>query len=1008
MHDDKNELLSKIESQKLQISFLEETLKNLGHSNILLSSAYCKLKSYGHSEDISDPDNAEKQSDSSLTYNLQVPYTIEFARQFIRYFHGRNDVYANRYENKKNGKKGYYPQCKNKFKPGLCPKSESKNVNCAICNHKEWLPVTASAVLAHLQGCKEDCSDVLGIYPLFPNNTCRLIVFDFDNHSENDDKSAVSWKKEIAALHLICSLNSIPHLVERSRSGSGGHLWIFFSEPVPADKARAFADALLEKGAESVNLKNFSYYDRIIPSSNSLNEKQSLGNLIALPLQGRSLTKGNSAFVDDNFVPYPDQMSVLLNTRRISFSEVTAFTQSYIDFKKRALENTGSKSGFLPWLSDTEFCSADADGPVRITLKNGVYIDTSNLKPRLQNQIRRLAAVSNPTYYKNLNAGRTNYNTCRYIYLGIEDDDGYICIPRGLIEKLLDKLSSAQICYTLNDYREKGQRIDVSFSAELYDHQNKALEAMLKEECGILQAPPGTGKTVICTALIAKLKVSTLILMSSNALVGQWKESLERFLLFRGNLAEYETPTGRKRKRSSFVGVITGSKNTAGGIVDIAMPGSLGKYFDSDAIRHKYGLIIVDECHHSASSTYISILHKINAARIYGVTATPKRYDGLQNVCSMLLGNVRYKITAQEKNRIDGIDRFVRLRFSRTVYPGVCSDINEAYRCLIKDVSRNSMIVSDVIDCLSLGRSIVVLTRYVDHASLLYRMLMGKCSNLFLMTGGQKKIIEKLKLELKTLSPEDQLVIVATAQLIGEGFDLPKLDTLMLATPVSFDSKLEQYAGRLNREYSGKNRVVIYDYVDSHIRFFSGMRTKRVRVYKKLGYRFICSNDFTLSDRKDSLSQQERQRSPEHLYNFDNYEQVLCEDLKSAEHQIVIGSSHVNLDKVIWLDMIIRDKLEAGVKLSIVTKDPQKTGLLNEVNNYENLDRLKTYADALYVLEELPVEFVLIDDSIIWWGTVEYLGKSDVTDLIVREQNISLISEIKEKVFGDEGKLSAF
>lgn len=281
--------------------------------------------------------------------------------------------------------------------------------------------------MQHLIGAKEDCSDVIGLYPMMQDETCNFLVFDFDNH---DDKSKVDdfantddeWIDEVNAMRFICQLNNVDILVERSRSGKGAHIWLFFEEPIPAAAARKFGTALLTKGAESVNQKSFKSYDRMIPAQDHMPEG-GIGNLIALPLQGQALKSGNSAFIDENWNAYPDQWQVLKSTSKIS--------KAFIDEKINEWTADGllgmlaeDMSGIVeksdngiskPWEKKRKnFELTDVDGVLDITLANQIYIDTGNVKPRLQNQIRRLAAFSNPEYYKNQAMGFGTRGTARF------------------------------------------------------------------------------------------------------------------------------------------------------------------------------------------------------------------------------------------------------------------------------------------------------------------------------------------------------------------------------------------------------------------------------------------------------------------------------------------------------------------------------------------------------------------------------------------------------------------
>ena len=442
--------------------------------------------------------------------------TPEHAIHFYSYFRGRKDVYV-----KRNAKKGYYTQCNNFWKAGICPKERGEKVKCQECPVKDYKELKIPIILEHLKGTKEDCSDVIGLYPLFPDGTCWFLVFDFDNHDE-DATSTKDWEQEVDALRKICFSLGIDALVERSRSGQGAHVWIFFSEAIQAAKVRRFGEALLAKGAESVSLKSFRYYDRMMPMQDSLPEGK-LGNLIAIPLQGQALRKGNSAFVNEYWKPYKDQWSKLLHTRKMSEAEVDAYMKYWCP-EDNAMEMFQSDKvdeqedsnlllfGSNPKSSTRYFKTEDATGAVKIIQADGIYIDKRNLKPRLQNAIRRLAAYSNPQFFQNLALGFSTRETPRIVYDGY-DEGNYIVLPRGCFEELKRYLSDAEISYDIVDKRQEGRTIDVSFNGELYPEQMVAAERLLAYDIGMLAAATAFGKTVIGANLITRRKVNTLVLV---------------------------------------------------------------------------------------------------------------------------------------------------------------------------------------------------------------------------------------------------------------------------------------------------------------------------------------------------------------------------------------------------------------------------------------------------------------------------------------------------------------
>ncbi len=556
--------------------------------------------------------------------------TAEHAILFYSYFRGRKDVYV-----KRNAKKGYYTQCNNFWKAGICPKERGEKVKCQECPAKDYKELKISVILEHLKGTKEDCSDVIGLYPLFPDGTCWFLVFDFDNHDE-DAAPSKDWEQEVDALRKICYSVGIYALVERSRSGRGAHVWIFFSEAIQAAKVRRFSEALLAKGAESVSLKSFRYYDRMMPMQDSLPEGK-LGNLIALPLQGQALRKGNSAFVDEYWRPYKDQWSKLLHTRKMSETEVDAYIKSWCPedntmemFQSDKVDEQEDNNLYLFGSSlkpSTRFFKTeDAKVPIKITLADGIYIDKRNLKPRLQNAIRRLAAYSNPQFFQNLALGFSTRETPRIVYDGYDEGD-YIVLPRGCFEELKRHLTDAEIPYDIVDKRQAGRQINVSFNGELYPEQTIAAERLLSYDMGMLAAATAFGKTVIGANLIARRKVNTLVLVHTVEIMNNWVRDLNRFLNINEELPTYTTPKGRVKQRDSVIGTFSSQKKTATGIIDIAMIGSLGKEDDINPMVRDYGMIIVDECHHAAAATFENVLRASAAKYVYGMSATVKRGD---------------------------------------------------------------------------------------------------------------------------------------------------------------------------------------------------------------------------------------------------------------------------------------------------------------------------------------------------------------------------------------------
>ena len=635
---------------------------------------------------------------------LKENITEKDANKFFSMFWGRTDLYSQRTIKKSTDAVNYYPQCYKFWKYG-CPMYHRKIKHCGKCETPAFKRLEKEQIISHLVGEKADATDVIGVYPLLPDDTCRFIVFDFDNHGEGVQESENSnvdeiWKEEVDALREICEINGIDALVERSRSGQGAHVWIFFQNKIDASFARKFGNALLRKGAETVNLKSFSYYDRMLPMQDHM-PKGGFGNVIALPLQGQALKNGNSAFVDADRNAYPDQWEILLSKKKLSKEFIENKLQEWrLSSPLSNVDESEIKkdSDEKPWERARNFHLEDVDGNMKVILTDAIYIDTINLKPRIQNQIRELAAFSNPIFYKNQAMGLSNFENARFVYLG-KDENGYIQIPRGLFEQLTAKCQEAKIIMQVEDKRCTGSKIKVAFHGQLKTSQISAVEAMEKRDTGILNAATAFGKTVVCCDMIAKKGVNTLILLQSSSLMEQWINAIEKFLIINEELPEYQTPSGRIRRRKHIVGKLQGGHDSTTGIIDIAMVGSVCKKGEYHRRLKSYGMIILDECHHAASATIFEVLQQTCAKYVYGVTATPFRGDGMEKINYMLLGPIRYRFTPKDRAKEQGIGHWVYPRFTRAVVPRFETGKmhpNEAYAIIRENEDRDELIIDDI------------------------------------------------------------------------------------------------------------------------------------------------------------------------------------------------------------------------------------------------------------------------------------------------------------------------
>lgn len=975
-------LQSRIQALEDENRLLKERLEEAGvsYADIVSGDAEGVVELY-------DPDQGARIKKFDVTDKIASDFFMMFCR-------GRKDVYDLRYTNPKTGNNGYYTQCFNRWDRG-CHIQKKDGVRCKDCELRAYKPVTLPLIKAHMNGTDPNGNDVVAIYPMLENNLCQLLVFDFDNHAkgaEQEDYANIDdgWKEEINALRHICKNLDVDAAVERSRSGRGAHLWIFFKEMVPARLARRFGFALLEKGAESVNLKSFKYYDRMIPTQDALPEG-GLGNVIALPLQGMALKSGNSAFIDENWNAYEDQLNVLAGTRRLTRQGIEDYLSLWYSTGSTS-EDNGTDA---PWDKNSEIEAGSVKGVVRIVLADRIYIDSTGMSNKTKRQLRRMATLSNKQYFQNQAMDMPNYDESRFIYLG-SDEGKYIVLPRGLREEILKKFDNAGISYKIEDKRTKGQELNISFRGELRESQIPAVETMLENETGILHAATAFGKTVVCCDMIARRGISTLILVDRADLMNQWIKRLEEFLDIDEELPEYQTKTGRTRKRKSLIGNLQGAHDTLTGIVDVAMIRSLKKKDGFHPKLKEYAQVYFDECHHAASDSAIEVLQEINAKYVYGVTATPKRGDGKEKINEFLLGPIRYRFTAKDRAEEQNINHLVYPRFTRTVKPHHLSKTpygNDAYELIRNNDVRDEQIIRDVADCVQAGRTPVVLTKYVDHAKKLSERLKTYADRLILLTGANGTKARRAQVEeLNKVDDSDSLILVGTGSLLGEGFDFPRLDTLFMATPVSGENVVEQYVGRLNRDYDGKENVIVYDYVDSHIPKFDKMYSARLKAYKKIGYELCVNMDG------------EKQKANA-IYDIENYAETYWKDLEEANSAVVVSSPRLNNQKVDRIINMLGKRRELGVEVTIVTWHPDAYKYGKDDVRMELMERLRKAGFEIRLVEETCEHYAVIDNEIVWYGSVNLLSKEDAEDNLMRVCSKDIAAELLEMTFGSEVEL---
>ncbi len=768
---------------------------------------------------------------SSHTPVLKAEQRVALFRSL---FHGRDDVYAVRWENA-DGRSGYMPKADRDWKAYLRAKDQDRKKVDRLT--RKFRPITDEVVRGHLVG-----DYTIGIYPLLQDETCRFLAVDFDKKT---------WQKDAVAFLAVCRELSVPAALERSRSGNGGHVWIFFDRPIPATTARKLGCVILTRTMESRHQLGLDSYDRFFPNQDTM-PKGGFGNLIALPLQKLPRADGNSVFVDAEFRPYGDQWAFLARLKRMPACAAEAVvleaqrSGDLIGVRISSAEDEGQDPWTLP--PSRKRAERPIPGPlpvqVRIVRANLLYIEKKDLPSAMLNRLLRLGAFQNPEFYKAQAMRLPTFNKPRVIACG-EELANHIALPRGCLLEVIELLKSHRIKPEVSDERFVGRPIEVEFSGRLRPLQQDAVDAFVQHDDGILCAPTAFGKTAVAAWLIAARKVNTLILVHRQQLLDQWHARLAMFL----NLP------------AESVGQIGAGTTERSGCVDIAI---LQSSHDKQGVKDfvaEYGQVIVDECHHLSAFTFEQVMKQVKAKYIVGLTATPERKDGHHPIIYMQCGPIRFRLSARSMTAATPFEHEVVPRLTDFCLSPEQADmtIQEVYAALVDDRVRNELILTDLVQAAADGRSPLLLTGRTDHLKYFEAELAGKVNNVFTLKGGMGKKQRRSTAEAIAAVPEcEPRVILATGSYIGEGFDDARLDTLFLAMPISWKGTLQQYVGRLHRLHDAKRVVRVYDYVDSNVLMLARMYARRLKGYNLIGYTIRdASNERSFSQQVENRSSKE-------------------------------------------------------------------------------------------------------------------------------------------------------
>lgn len=703
---------------------------------------------------------------------------------FKSLFKGREDVFAIRWA--KENKNGYMPAYNLNWEEFR--KHKESGGSLKDFTNKSYAILNDTRLINHLSG-----KEIIGIYPLLPDNTSYFIAADFD---ETSSKSK-NWINECTRFIDECEKNQLPVYLERSRSGSGGHVWLFFENAYPALKSRKIFYHLLA-ASHIVSDKNSSF-DRIFPNQDYHSGKE-LGNLISLPLQKRAWENQNSCFINPiTEAAFADQWDFLNKVKKVSTINLDELYKQITDKGRNKINGAGI----------TKTLSIDK---VHIVLDNYIFLSKNNLPNIMIRYLGDNLNFINNEYFVKKSAGKNTFGTEKY-FKTLVDEHNNLVIPRGFTGSLVRYCKEQNIDYFLEDKRVKAEPVDFHCSASLYPFQEVAVNVTDKKDFGVIVSPPGSGKTIMGLSIITHKRQPALIIVHRKQLFDQWIERIQSFLGIPG----------------FQIGKIEGGNCDIGEEITVAMIQSLQSDKLPAKLYKSFATILVDECHHIPAKTFRQVIGNFYSFYLYGFTATPIRKNNDEKLIFIHIGDIIHEVVIPA-NHQGNRELSIVIQNTELFIPfNVSTDKTETLNhILIHDTARNELIVHDIKREVKAGRKILVLTERKAHIEILYQYLKG-ISEVITLTGDDSEA--KRKAKFNQIDDGDFQVLLATGQFLGEGIDINTISCLILAYPFSFEGKLIQYIGRVQRS---PVTPIIYDYKDYRIEYLTTLFKQRNKYYRKL------------------------------------------------------------------------------------------------------------------------------------------------------------------------------